>query len=101
RVLRFLDEPTSGVDPITRREFWTHINGLVRKGVTILVTTHFMDEAEYCDRVAMIDRARLIAVAPPDVLKAEAASPALPAPTMEDDFIAMVEAHAPPEERAA
>ncbi|MEO8409070.1 MAG: ATP-binding cassette domain-containing protein, partial [Propionivibrio sp.] len=44
----FLDEPTSGVDPITRREFWTHINGLVRKGVTIMVTTHFMDEAEYC-----------------------------------------------------
>src|SRR3546814_6873009 len=47
----FLDEPTSGVDPITRREFWTHINGLARKGVTIMVTTHFMDEAEYCDRV--------------------------------------------------
>ncbi|AOR67949.1 hypothetical protein BBJ41_10610 [Burkholderia stabilis] len=50
----FLDEPTSGVDPITRREFWTHINGLARKGVTIMVTTHFMDEAEYCDRVAML-----------------------------------------------
>jgi len=97
----FLDEPTSGVDPITRREFWTHINGLVRKGVTIMVTTHFMDEAEYCDRVGMIDRARLIAVAPPDVLKARAASPAMPAPTMEDAFIAMVEAHTPPEERAA
>jgi ABC-2 type transport system ATP-binding protein len=45
----FLDEPTSGVDPITRREFWNHINGLVGKGVTIMVTTHFMDEAEYCD----------------------------------------------------
>ncbi len=43
----FLDEPTSGVDPITRREFWTHINGLIEKGVTIMVTTHFMDEAEY------------------------------------------------------
>jgi ABC-2 type transport system ATP-binding protein len=52
----FLDEPTSGVDPITRREFWTHINGLARKGVTIMVTTHFMDEAEYCDRVAMLSR---------------------------------------------
>ncbi|TAM89894.1 MAG: ABC transporter ATP-binding protein, partial [Candidimonas sp.] len=50
----FLDEPTSGVDPITRREFWTHINGLARKGVTIMVTTHFMDEAEYCDRVALL-----------------------------------------------
>ncbi|HEX6995125.1 MAG TPA: ATP-binding cassette domain-containing protein [Gammaproteobacteria bacterium] len=97
----FLDEPTSGVDPITRREFWTHINGLVRKGVTIMVTTHFMDEAEYCDRVAMIDRARLIAVAPPDELKARAASPDLPSPTMEDAFIAMVDAHARAEERAA
>ena len=80
----FLDEPTSGVDPITRREFWMHINGLVRKGVTIMVTTHFMDEAEYCDRVAMIDRARLIAVAPPDELKARAATPAVPAPTMDE-----------------
>src|SRR5690606_13519554 len=97
----FLDEPTSGVDPITRREFWTHINGLVRKGVTILVTTHFMDEAEYCDRVAMIDRARLIAVAPPDELKARAASPALASPTMEDAFVTMVEAHGRAEERAA
>ena len=97
----FLDEPTSGVDPITRREFWTHINGLVRKGVTILVTTHFMDEAEYCDRVAMIDRARLIAVAPPDALKARAATPESPAPTMEDAFIAMVQAHGAPQERAA
>jgi len=97
----FLDEPTSGVDPITRREFWMHINGLVRKGVTILVTTHFMDEAEYCDRVAMIDRARLIAVAPPDELKARAASPALASPTMEDAFVTMVEAHGRAEERAA
>lgn len=97
----FLDEPTSGVDPITRREFWMHINGLVRKGVTIMVTTHFMDEAEYCDRVAMIDRAQLIAVAPPDELKARAASAALPSPTMEDAFIAMVEARGDAEERAA
>src|SRR5690606_26206883 len=97
----FLDEPTSGVDPITRREFWTHINGLVRKGVTIMVTTHFMDEAEYCDRVAMIDRARLIAVAPPDVLKSRAATPAVPAPTMEEAFIAMVEARGTAEEEAA
>ena len=65
----FLDEPTSGVDPISRREFWTHINGLARKGVTVLVTTHFMDEAEYCDRVAMLYRARLIALDTPDALK--------------------------------
>lgn len=97
----FLDEPTSGVDPITRREFWMHINGLVQRGVTIMVTTHFMDEAEYCDRVAMIDRARLIAVAPPDALKARAASPRQPSPTMEDAFVAMIEAHGRGEEHAA
>jgi len=89
----FLDEPTSGVDPITRREFWTHINGLARKGVTIMVTTHFMDEAEYCDRVAMLSRAQLIALDTPDALKRMAASPQKPDPTMEDAFIHLVETH--------
>lgn len=87
----FLDEPTSGVDPITRREFWTHINGLARKGVTIMVTTHFMDEAEYCDRVAMMYRARLIALDTPDALKQGAINDAHPDPTMEDAFIHLVE----------
>ncbi len=87
----FLDEPTSGVDPITRREFWTHINGLARKGVTIMVTTHFMDEAEYCDRVAMLSRARLIALDTPDALKQGAATTDQPDPTMEDAFIHLVE----------
>lgn len=87
----FLDEPTSGVDPITRREFWTHINGLARKGVTIMVTTHFMDEAEYCDRVAMMYRARLIALDTPDALKQGAISADRPDPTMEDAFIHLVE----------
>lgn len=67
--LLFLDEPTSGVDPITRREFWTHINGLVSKGVTVMVTTHFMDEAEYCDRIGLIYRGRTIAAGTPDELK--------------------------------
>ncbi|MCX7546101.1 ATP-binding cassette domain-containing protein [Marinicella sp. S6413] len=87
----FLDEPTSGVDPITRREFWTHINGLARKGVTIMVTTHFMDEAEYCDRVAMMYRARLIALDTPDALKQGAVNEKHPDPTMEDAFIHLVE----------
>lgn len=90
----FLDEPTSGVDPLTRREFWTHINGLARKGVTIMVTTHFMDEAEYCDRVAMLSNARLIALDTPDALKQGAATPARPNPTMEDAFIHLVESAA-------
>ena len=87
----FLDEPTSGVDPITRREFWTHINGLVRKGVTVMVTTHFMDEAEYCDRVALMYQARLIALDTPDALKQMAVTSERPEPTMEDAFIHLVE----------
>ncbi|WP_227698717.1 ATP-binding cassette domain-containing protein [Sphingomonas hengshuiensis] len=89
----FLDEPTSGVDPVTRREFWTHINGLVEKGVTVLVTTHFMDEAEYCDRVTLIYRAEQIATGTPDELKAKAGELAgIDDPTMEDAFIALIEA---------
>jgi ABC-2 type transport system ATP-binding protein len=88
----FLDEPTSGVDPITRREFWSHINGLVRKGVTVLVTTHFMEEAEYCDRVALMYQARVIALDTPDALKRRAARPDRDDPTMEDAFIHLIEA---------
>ena len=87
----FLDEPTSGVDPITRREFWTHINGLARKGVTIMVTTHFMEEAEYCDRVALLHRAKLIALDTPDALKLQAVTDNRPDPTMEVAFIHLVE----------
>lgn len=87
----FLDEPTSGVDPITRREFWTHINGLVEKGVTVLVTTHFMDEAEYCDRISLIYRGKSIALGSPDELKAKVATKENPDPTMEDAFIALVQ----------
>jgi ABC-2 type transport system ATP-binding protein len=83
----FLDEPTSGVDPIVRREFWGHINGLVDKGVTVLVTTHFMDEAEYCDRMALIYRAEQIATGTPDELKNQAGKADA---TMEDAFIALI-----------
>ena len=89
--LLFLDEPTSGVDPVSRREFWSHINGLVDKGVTVMVTTHFMDEAEYCDRIGLVYRGRMIASGTPDTLKAMVASPALPDPGMEDAVIALVE----------
>ena len=88
----FLDEPTSGVDPLTRREFWTHINGLVEKGVTVLVTTHFMDEAEYCDRIGLVYKGRIIASGSPDQLKARSAGPGRPDPTLEDAFIALLEA---------
>lgn len=87
----FLDEPTSGVDPITRREFWNHINGLVEKGVTIMVTTHFMDEAEYCDRIGLVYRSQLIEMGTPDELKTLAKSVQNPFPTLEDAFIALIE----------
>ena len=86
----FLDEPTSGVDPVTRREFWSHINGLVERGVTVMVTTHFMDEAEYCDRIGLVYRGQLIASGTPDDLKALAATADIPDPTMEDAFIALI-----------
>ncbi len=87
----FLDEPTSGVDPITRREFWNHINGLVEKGVTVMVTTHFMDEAEYCDRIGLVYRSRLIKVGTPDALKEEAKTVQNPHPTLEDAFIQLIQ----------
>ncbi len=89
--LLFLDEPTSGVDPITRREFWTHINGLVDKGVTVMVTTHFMDEAEYCDRIGLVYRGRIIAAGTPDELKESARESAEENVTMEEAFIRLVQ----------
>ena len=94
----FLDEPTSGVDPLARREFWLRINALARRGVTVLVTTHFMEEAEYCDRVAILAAGRLLALDTPVALKARARSAALPEPSLEDAFIALIQAH---EQRAA
>ena len=87
----FLDEPTSGVDPITRREFWNHINGMVEKGGTIVVTTHFMDEAEYCDRIGLVYKSNLIEMGTPDELKARCATSQMPSPTLEDAFISLIE----------
>jgi len=86
----FLDEPTSGVDPLTRREFWLHINSMVEKGVTVMVTTHFMDEAEYCDRIGLVYRGKLIAHGTPDDLKAQAADAEQADPTMEQAFIRLI-----------
>ena len=68
----FLDEPTSGVDVLTRRDFWNHITSLSKKGVTIMVTTHFMDEAEYCDRISLFYRGETIAIGTPTELKQKA-----------------------------
>jgi ABC-2 type transport system ATP-binding protein len=85
----FLDEPTSGVDPLTRREFWSHINAMAERGVTIFVTTHFMDEAEYCDRIALVHRGRMIASGPPDALKA-----GVGAASLEEAFFALIDQQA-------
>ena len=67
----FLDEPTSGVDPISRRNFWDLIRDLADKGTTVFVTTHYMEEADYCDRLALIYRGKIIAEATPMELRQE------------------------------
>jgi ABC-2 type transport system ATP-binding protein len=67
----FLDEPTAGVDPVSRRQFWDLIYELSGKGVTTFVTTHYMDEAEYCNRIGLIYRGELIAIGSPDTLKTD------------------------------
>jgi ABC-2 type transport system ATP-binding protein len=90
----FLDEPTSGVDPLMRREFWHHINALTSRGVAIVVTTHFMEEAEYCDRIGLIWSGRKIAEGSPDELKASVARPDRAEPTMEETFITLIEREA-------
>lgn len=85
----FLDEPTSGVDARTRRDFWKHITAMTAAGASVLVTTHFMEEAEYCDRIALIYRGAMISMGTPDALKA--ACPGLQDPTLEEAFIASIE----------
>ncbi len=87
----FLDEPTSGVDPLARREFWQRINALARQGVTVLVTTHFMEEAEYCDRLAIMAAGRILAMDEPAAIKALARSAEHPEPSLEDAFIRLIE----------
>ena len=87
----FLDEPTSGVDPLARREFWHHINALAEAGVTVLVTTHFMEEAEYCDRLVIMAGGQVLAAGEPEQLKKNAVTEKITHPTMEDAFISLIE----------
>ena len=91
----FLDEPTSGVDPRTRREFWKHINAMTQNGVAVLVTTHFMEEAEYCDEIALVFQGGIIARGTPDELKGKAPGAAKNGGaadmTLEEAFIAYIE----------
>ena len=86
----FLDEPTSGADPLARREFWRRIVALAEQGVTIIVTTHFMGEAEYCDRIAIMDAGRVLAQGTPAEIRRRARLEG-GEPSMEDAFIAIVE----------
>lgn len=96
----FLDEPTSGVDPVSRRAFWELIYLLSDKGVTVFVTTHYLDEAEYCDRLALIYRGEIIALGTPEELKTsfiadceQAGSTATAiTPSLEDVFVSLIEA---------
>jgi ABC-2 type transport system ATP-binding protein len=68
-AILFLDEPTSGVDPISRRQFWDLIQHMAEEGVTVFVTTHYMEEAEYCNRLALIFRGKMVALGTPSALK--------------------------------
>jgi ABC-2 type transport system ATP-binding protein len=87
----FLDEPTSGADPLARRAFWRRITALAEQGVTIIVTTHFMQEAEYCDRIAIMDAGKVLAEGPPGEIRHLADKQPGEEPSMEDAFIAVVE----------
>jgi ABC-2 type transport system ATP-binding protein len=93
----FLDEPTSGADPFARREFGQRITALAAGGVTVIVTTHFMEEAEYCDRALILANGKVLAQGSPAELRALVPAQAGRAATMEDAFVAIVEkAHAQP-----
>jgi ABC-2 type transport system ATP-binding protein len=91
----FLDEPTSGVDPLARREFWGHINSLAEQQVTVMVTTHFMEEAEYCDRLAIMADGEILALGTPEEIKRRQRTAEHPEPTMEDAFIGLIEGKGP------
>jgi ABC-2 type transport system ATP-binding protein len=87
----FLDEPTSGVDPLARREFWLRINSFAEQGVTVVVTTHFMEESEYCDRMLIMSQGENLAMGTPYEIRELARSKENPEPTIEDAFIALAQ----------
>ena len=89
----FLDEPTSGVDPLARREFWRLMNALAALGRTVLVTTHFMEEAEYCDRVVIMEAGRVIAQGSPAEILGRAWAIDSTARTFEDAFVILLQQH--------
>lgn len=85
----FLDEPTSGVDPVTRRHFWDFIRRLAAEGITVFVTTHYMDEARHCDRIVMINAGRIVASGTPAEITA-AAVPGRADADLDDAFVALM-----------
>ena len=87
----FLDEPTSGVDPLARRSFWARTNALAEAGVTVLITTHFMEEANYCDRLVIMANGKVLAQGTPQQMKLLARTEQQPSPSMEDAFIHLIE----------
>ncbi len=97
----FLDEPTSGVDPLARREFWARVNSLAESGTTCLVTTHFMEEAEYCDHLVLMSQGEVLAQGTPAEIKERVRRPDLPRPNMEDAFISLIEEHERSSRRAS
>lgn len=92
----FLDEPTSGVDPLARREFWLRINGFAQQGVTVVVTTHFMEESEYCDHMLIMSRGEKLALGTPDQIRSMARTADNPNPTVEDAFVALAQGESSP-----
>jgi ABC-2 type transport system ATP-binding protein len=97
----FLDEPTSGVDPLARREFWARVNALAEGGTTCLVTTHFMEEAEYCDHLVLMSLGEILAQGTPAEIKAKVRRADLSNPSMEDAFISLIEEHEQASRRAS
>jgi len=87
----FLDEPTSGVDPLARRQFWSQINALSEEVVTVMVTTHFMEEAEYCDRLAIMAAGKILTLGIPVEIRKIGRTVQNPEPTFEDAFIRLIE----------
>jgi ABC-2 type transport system ATP-binding protein len=86
----FLDEPTSGVDPLTRREFWLLINSLASRGITVILTTHFLDEAEYTNRLVLLHRGRILHSGTPSEVVEAGRRLSEEVNSLEDAFVALL-----------
>jgi ABC-2 type transport system ATP-binding protein len=100
-AILFLDEPTSGADPLARRSFWARINALAESGVTVMVTTHFMEEAEYCDRLAIMAEGKILALDTPEAIRSRTQGDDETVPAMEEAFIRLIQSQAEEAKRAS